>query len=89
MDSLPHSLSPTGKIYLNLDQQVNVYKFGEEIHSLYRALNNMEASVNILYSSLEEIERMKVDIKKRIEALEEAVMKITPLPHSTPTDNFK
>ena len=66
MEQIPNSLFPSGKIYLNLDKQVNVYKYAEEIHSLYRSLNNIEQSVNQINFSLQDIERMKKDILKQI-----------------------
>lgn len=78
MQQIPNSLCPSGKIYLNLDQQVNVYRYAEEISALYRTLNNIEDSVNQINFSLQDVEKMKSDVLARIEVLEKHVMDLTP-----------
>jgi len=88
MEHIPSSLCPSGKIYLNLDQQVNVYRYAEEINSLYRKLNDIETSVNQINFSLQDIEKMKAEVLARIEVLEKHVMELTPLPKSTEHKDF-
>ena len=79
MSMIPSTLSgyPNGTIYLNPDQRVNVYKYGEEIHSLYKAFNNLDSEITRTQHTLDDIERMKLDLGARIQKLEDEVMKMS------------